>query len=192
MTRSKRRALIGSALVVPLVMAACSSSGSVRTPHGTVSGGLSVNGSPGLSLPAAILSNLPSNLPTNVHTLTTGQATVNLQGGSQANLSMNLGPVAVFAPGTGFAITWMDNKADAFAITARGAVAAGSIPTSSTLIVTLAAASAGTVFASTGGQCSVTLNEATASRVSGSFTCSGVKGSGGQTISAIGTFSATS
>jgi hypothetical protein len=129
-------------------------------------------------------------------TVSKGSASLQVSGGVKAHVTFStLSGVAFYSPppgdmGLGFAST--KDAADALSITGQSFL--GTQPTSATLGMQIAVVVKGatTVFSSGNGECSVTIDTATATQLHGRFTCSNLRSTdGGTTANANGTFQAT-
>ena len=97
---------------------------------------------------------------------------------------------SIFSPGTALALAWTDDTGDVFSI--GGIAFTGSATTSTTLALSFAVTSPTLLAAaSTAGECTITLSDATASHVLGEATCQNLQVSG-KSVSLTADFEASS
>jgi hypothetical protein len=191
-------AMAGSAAV--LWMAACGggSGNGISTPTGILATPF-----PETTLPSGLPTALPSGIPTdlssllpsgvptgNVGSLTQGTAHLEISGGATATVDLPTLKTGVFAPGTALGMSWTDDKSDVLAI--GGIAFTGSATTSTTLVLSFAVTSPQLLAAaSTAGECTMTLTDATASHVQGTADCQNLQVSG-QSLTLHADFEASS
>jgi hypothetical protein len=129
-------------------------------------------------IPTGLPTGLPSGLPTGIPTglggaLTEGSAHVVISGGTSKTLDLTLKDGA-YAPGAAIAIAWLDSSSDTFSI--GGVAFTGTAKTSGTLALTVAVISPPTLLASTAGECTLNLTDATSSHVKGTADCQNLSG----------------
>jgi hypothetical protein len=141
--------------------------------------------------PTGVLPSTPTGGSTG--TLASGQAAVTVNGDVRASKTMsNLFAGVYAAPPGGMAVVWTAGGSDATTLGLGGLSFTGTQPTAATLSLTLTVQTSGEIssFVSTAGECSVTIGLASASELSGAFTCSGLVGSAGEVVDASGSFAA--
>jgi hypothetical protein len=194
--------LVVAALVAALVAAGCSKK--AGNPFGI--GGTEApsirplpTGVPSLPSPSGLPTGLPSGFPTELPSpptnlptggLANGTAHLEVSGSVHGTFDMKLASPAIFVPPPGgIALIYSDDNGDALGL--GGPSFTGTKKTSSTLIVTITIVSAGGFFGtSTGGECTIRLTTAEASRVVGTVVCAKMPGAGGS-LDATATFTAT-
>lgn len=125
--------------------------------------------------------------------LTSGQAAVSVSGDVNASKTMSKLFAGVYAPPPGgMAVVWTAGGADSTTLALGGLSFTGTQPTAATLSLTLNVQTGGRIFTftSVAGECSVTIGVASASELSGAFTCSDLTGSGGEVVDTSGSFAA--
>jgi hypothetical protein len=125
--------------------------------------------------------------------LAAGQAALTVTGDLQATKTLANLVSSVYAPPPGgMAIVWTAGGTDATTFGLGGLSFTGTLPTASTLSLTLTVQTAGQIssFLSTAGECTVTIGLADANQIAGVFTCSGLVGSDGEVVDASGSFAA--
>jgi hypothetical protein len=161
---------------IAVAASSCSGGGSGPSPSPT----------PSLSpSPSELSSSSPSVAP---ETFTEGRASAQVAGDVEAEFTARLATPALSGPPpSSFALRW--SRGDD-SIGMAGPAFRGTEPTSNTLSFVIVAG--GTMFRSLAGECQVTIDTATARRLSGSFTCNGLKSQNGTlTVDASGRFSAS-
>ncbi len=188
--------------MVALVLGACSSGGGTSTtsppalPSGlptTLPSGLPTTLPSGLptTLPSGLPTTLPSGLPSAAG-FSSGTAHVEISGDVSTSYDVSTVTNGEFTSGGGIGnvlgLAFVDG-ANTFAV--GGLVGSGSTPTSATLAVSFSTATPSVIVAaSTGGECTVTLDDASAQHVAGSATCTNLD-TGGQTVNVNVTFEAS-
>jgi len=127
-------------------------------------------------------------------TLTEGRVSLQIAGDVALRATLtNLISGVVSPPPGGFALVWTAGGTDPTTVGIGGATTIGTQPTSSTLVLTIAAQSAAGLhsWTSTAGECDVTTRAATTARFAGSFTCRDLVSTDGRTVDLSGTFQAT-
>ena len=107
--------------------------------------------------------------------LTTGQAAFNVTGDLRGSKALTTLVTAAYAPPPGvLAIVWAAGGADASNVGLGGLSFTGTKPTSGTLTLTVTVQIKANIatFVSSNGECRVTIGDATAKQVSGTFNCS--------------------
>jgi hypothetical protein len=140
-------------------------------------------------LPTALPSGLPTGLPTGLPggSLSTGTAHLEFSGAATATVDLPFDNGA-YAAGIAIGLAYQDEAKNTFAI--AGTAFTGTATTSSTLTVSYVLTNPIAVGTSAGGECTLTLSEATATSVKGTVDCQGIQGgTGAQNIT--GTFEAT-
>jgi len=125
--------------------------------------------------------------------LSSGQAALTVSGDVRASKTMtNLVAGVYAAPPGGMAVVWTAGGTDATTLGLGGLSFTGTQPTALTLSLTLTVQTNAGIssFVSTAGECSVTIGLASASELSGTFTCSDLVGSSGEGVDASGSFAA--
>ena len=125
--------------------------------------------------------------------LKSGQAAFTVTGGLRASAALPNLVSGAYAPPPGvLAIVWAAGGADASNVGLGGLSFTGTKPTSPTLTLTITVQAKGTIatFISSAGECTVTIGQASASRVSGAFTCSNLSSDGSFRVDITGSFSA--
>jgi hypothetical protein len=124
--------------------------------------------------------------------LKSGQAAFSVTGDLKTSAALANLVTGAYAPPPGvLAIVWAAGGADASNVGLGGLSFTGSKPTSATLTLTVTVQDKGTIatFISSAGECSVTIGQASANRVSGAFNCSNLS-DGSNTVDLTGSFSA--
>jgi hypothetical protein len=149
---------------IAVLLAACSSGGGGgdTTPTG---------------LPSGVPTGVPSGVPTNIPTggggvLSAGTAHVEFSGGASATLDLDLSPGSAYAPGVAIGLAFQDAAHNTLAI--AGTAFTGTVKTSSTVSLSFVVTNPVLVGASTAGECSITLAEASPSHVKGTADCTNV------------------
>ena len=122
-----------------------------------------------------------------------GQAAVNLTGDVRTSKVLPELASSVYGPPpAAMAIVWTARGADATTLGIGGLTFRGTRPTAATLTLTLSVTNEGrfSSFASSAGECSITIGVASAAELSGAFTCSDLVGADGEVVDATGSFSA--
>ena len=128
-------------------------------------------------------------------TLSRGGLSIRVTGQLRAeNTLRDLISATYSPPPGGIALVWTAGGTDATTVGIGGASFVGSQPTAPTLTMTITVPSADgsfETFVSFAGECTITLNEASANRIAGSFRCSSLRSSSGVVVDATGIFSAS-
>lgn len=121
-----------------------------------------------------------------------GQAAFTVTGDLRASAALSNLVSAAYAPPPGvLAIVWAAGGADPSNVGLGGLSFTGTRPTSPTLTLTLTVQAKGAIatFVSSAGECSVTIGQASADRLSGAFTCSNLS-DGSTVVDLTGSFNA--
>jgi hypothetical protein len=121
-----------------------------------------------------------------------GQAAFTVTGDLRTSAALPNLVSAAYAPPPGvLAIVWAAGGADPSNVGLGGVSFTGTKPTSPTLTLTLTVQAKGTIatFVSSAGECSVTIGQASADRLSGAFTCSNLS-HGSTVVGLTGSFNA--
>src|SRR3990172_1544535 len=171
-------AVVGSAL------AACSKDEGPSAPLPTSAFPDETGALPPLTGPNGVTSIPPAGT---TGSLSSGRATVTVSGDVRASKTMsNLVAGAYAAPPGGMAVVWTAGGTDATTLGLGGLSFTGTQSTAATLSLTLTVQTNGEIssFVSTAGECSITIDLASASELSGTFMCSGLFGSAGEVVGA--------
>ena len=138
--------------------------------------------------------NLPTTTPgAATGKVSSGQAAFTLTGDIRSSKALgNLVSTVYAPPPGGMALVWTAGGNDATTVGLGGISFTGTQPTSPSLSLTITVQdkSAITAFISSAGECTVTIGLASASQVSGAFTCTDLSASSGATVDATGSFNA--
>ncbi|MFL5799671.1 MAG: hypothetical protein ACJ77A_17290 [Actinomycetota bacterium] len=181
--RSTRALVIaGSAVVV--LMAACGGGNGVASPTTAFPTGIPSNiasliptGLP-TGIPSSIASLIPSGIPTgNAGGLTEGTANLAVSGDATATVNLTTLKTGTYKPGLAIALAWADTSGNTFTI--AGLAFTGSATTSTTLTLSFSITSPTLLIAaSTAGECTIALSEASESHVKGTADCENLQVSG--------------
>lgn len=188
-------------LVFAAALASCSSEG--PTPLVEPTSAFRPTGSTGRTAPAPPTSTGSTGGPTGATAglptgggrpgkLKSGQAAFSVTGDLKTSAALPNLVSGAFAPPPGvLAIVWATGGADPSNLGLGGLSFTGTKPTSPMLILTLTVQAKGTIatFVSSDGQCTVTIGQASANRVSGAFTCTNLS-DGSTTVNLTGSFNA--
>jgi hypothetical protein len=122
-----------------------------------------------------------------------GQAALSVTGDIQASKAIGSLVSSVYAPPPGgMALVWTAGGTDPTTLGLGGLSFTGSQRTSPTLSLTLTVQSGNDIvaFQSSAGECSITIGAAETNQITGTFSCTDLRGDGGQVIDATGSFNA--
>lgn len=126
-------------------------------------------------------------------TVAAGQAALSVTGDVQASKAIGNLVSSVYAPPPGgMALVWTAGGTDATTLGLGGLSFTGSQRTSPTLSLTLTVQNGNEIvsFQSSAGECSITIGAAEANQIAGTFSCTDLRGDGGQVVDATGSFNA--
>ncbi|HEY7661033.1 MAG TPA: hypothetical protein VIC58_10595 [Actinomycetota bacterium] len=126
--------------------------------------------------------------------LTEGEASFTLSGDVVASGTIDDLVSAIYVPPPGgMAIVWTAGGTNATTLGIGGAAFTGTQPTAPTLVLTLTADTDEGIssFVSDDGECSITIDAATPERITGAFTCRGLRSATGEVVDVTGSFTAT-
>jgi hypothetical protein len=137
---------------------------------------------------------LPTTSPARgTGTLSEGEVTFSVTGDAQADRVLSTLISAVYTPPPGgIVLVWTAGGTDASTLGIGGSSFVGSRATAPSLSLTLTVQTEGTIstFTSSAGECTITIDVADEERIGGSFACIDLSGGDGETVDAIGSFSA--
>lgn len=170
---------------------------STQTGPPGLTGDTAATGPTGTTLPTAPTGPIPTG-PTAAAgpgTFTAGRATVSVTGDVSGQVTLGNLFAGTFSPPPppgAMVLVWNAGGADATTLGLGGLSFTGTQPTAPTLSLSLTLQSGTDIasFLSTAGECSITIDRASATRVSGSFRCPDLTGSLGEVVDASGTFTA--
>ena len=122
-----------------------------------------------------------------------GQAALSVTGDIQASKAIGSLVSSVYGPPPGgMALVWTAGGTDPTTLGLGGLSFTGSQRTSPTLSLTLTMQSGNDIvsFQSSAGECSITIGAAEVNQIAGTFSCTDLRGDGGQVIDATGSFNA--
>lgn len=169
------RALAVAGSAVALLMVACGGGNGVDV---STSIPTSIPSGVPTSIPSNVASLIPTGLPTGAAaSLTTGTAHLDVSGDATASVDLTTLKSGAYAPGAAIALAWADTSGNTFTI--GGVAFTGSATTSSTLEMSFSVTSPTLLIAaSTGGECTINLSDATSSHVKGTADCENLQVSG--------------
>lgn len=202
-TRSSVAAPV-AAVFVALLAAACGKGTAAPTRPSSVPPSRSPSASTA-SIPSGVIGAVPSGAIGSGGTIPStspGSATGNLSAGSvtftmtgdvQVHATLSKMVATIYGPPpSGMALVWGSSQTnDPTTVGLGGLSFVGTQATSATLTLTFVAGSTLDTFQSSAGECRITIGTAEPTHVAGSFTCTGLEGTGGKTVNVTGSFDAT-
>lgn len=194
--------LVGLAAIA--LAAACSKgTGTAASPSSAFPSG-SPQATGGNGIPSGVIGGVPTGalgsggvLPSaspgaGTGNISSGQVTYTVSGDIKDQTTLTLLISAVYSPPPGgMALVWTAGGTSSETVGLGGSSFVGTRPTSSTLILTLAAiGNTSASFTSTAGECTVTVDTAGPTNIAGSFACKGLKTTSGAVVDVSGTFQA--